>query len=142
MLNKNFPHDNKDLIGYAAGLFDGEGNINYAQYKCKGENGKTYLKWNVAMEIAMTDLDCIKNFHDIVKLGTIHFKGKAKGSLNKKDQWRWRCSHQKAYSLAKLFLPYCTVKREKLLKIINHYEFIKPKESLGKKFSFLKLNKT
>ena len=35
MQNKNLPHDNKDLIAYAAGLFDGEGNINYAQYKCK-----------------------------------------------------------------------------------------------------------
>ena len=30
MQNKNLPHDNKDLIAYAAGLFDGEGNINYA----------------------------------------------------------------------------------------------------------------
>ena len=45
MLSRNFPHDNKDLIAYAAGLFDGEGNINYAQYKCKKPNGKTYLKW-------------------------------------------------------------------------------------------------
>ena len=106
MLNKNFPHDNKDLIAYAAGLFDGEGNINYAQYKCNKPNGKTYLKWNVAMEIAMTNLDCIKNFYDIVKVGSIHFKGIGKGSLGKVDQWRWRCSHQKALHLAKLFLPY------------------------------------
>ena len=142
MLSRNFPHDNKDLIAYAAGLFDGEGNINYAQYKCKKPNGKTYLKWNVAMEVAMTDLDCIKNFYDIVRVGSIHFKGIGKGSLGKTNQWRWRCSHQKALYLAKLFLPYCTVKRERLLKIINHYEFIKPKESLGKKFSFLKPNKT
>ena len=87
MQNRNLPHDNKDLIAYAAGLFDGEGNINYARYNCNSPNGKTYKKWNVAMEVAMTDLDCIKNFYDIVKLGTIHFKGKAKGSLNKKDQW-------------------------------------------------------
>ena len=142
MLSRNFPHDNKDLIAYAAGLFDGEGNINYAQYKCKKPNGKIYLKWNVAMEVAMTDLDCIKNFYDIVKVGSIHFKGIGKGSLGKTDQWRWRCSHQKALHLAKLFLPYSTVKRPKLLKIINHYEFIKPKESLGKKFSFLKPVKT
>ena len=32
----------------------------------------------------MADLDCIKNFYDIVKRGTIHFKGIVKGSLNKK----------------------------------------------------------
>ena len=85
MQNKNLPHDNKDLMAYAAGLFDGEGNINYAQYNCNSPNGKVYKKWNVGMEIAMTDLNCIKNFYDIVKTGTIHFKGKAKGSLNKKD---------------------------------------------------------
>ena len=142
MQNKNLPHDNQDLIGYAAGLFDGEGNINYARYNCKNPNGKIYKKWNVGMEIAMTDLDCIKNFYDIVKVGTIHFKGKAKGSMNKKDQWRWRCSHRNAYKLAKLFIPYSSSKREKLLKIINHYEFILPKKSLGEKFNFLKTSKT
>ena len=31
MQNRNMPHNNNDLIAYAAGLFDGEGNINYAQ---------------------------------------------------------------------------------------------------------------
>ena len=142
MQNKNLPHDNKDLIGYAAGLFDGEGYINYKRYNCKNPNGKIYKKWNVGMEIAMTDLNCIKNFYDIVKVGTIHFKGIAKGSLNKKNQWRWRCSHRKAYKLAKLFIPYSSSKREKLLKIINHYEFILPKKSLGEKFNFLKTSKT
>ena len=58
------------------------------------------------------------------------------GSLNKKDQWRWRCSHQKAYSLAKLFLPYSVSKRHKLLAIINHYEFVLPKRRLREKFNF------
>ena len=104
MLNKkNLPNNNQDLIGYAAGLFDGEGNVNYAQYHRKSQNKKTYLKWNIAMEIAMTDLDCIKNFYDIVGVGSIYFKGVSKGSMGKKDQWRWRCSHQKALHLAKLF---------------------------------------
>tara|TARA_Y100000289_G_C3891275_1_gene134087 strand:- start:380 stop:808 length:429 start_codon:yes stop_codon:yes gene_type:complete len=142
MQNKNLPHNNLDLIAYAAGLFDGEGNINYAQYKCKKPNGKIYLKWNVGMEIAMTDLNCIKNFYDIVKVGSIHFKGIGKGSLNKKEQWRWRCSHQKALKLAKLFLPYSVSKRNKLLSIINHYEFKKPIDALGKKFPFIKTKKS
>ena len=129
MQNRNMPNNNNDLIAYCAGLFDGEGSINYAKYKCKKPNGKI-------------DLDCIKNFYDIVGVGSIHFKGIGKGSLGKKDQWRWRCSHQKALYLARLFLPYSTVKRPKLLAIINHYEFVKPKETLGKKFSFLKPKKT
>jgi hypothetical protein len=142
MLNKkNFPHNNIDLIAYCAGLFDGEGSVTYAQYKSNKANGKTYLKWNINMEIAMADLDCIKNFYDIVGVGTINFRGVVKGSLGKKEQWRWRCSHQKALYLAKLFIPYSTVKREKLLKIINHYEFVKPTEALGQKFPFLKPKK-
>ena len=141
MQNRNMPHNNNDLIAYAAGLFDGEGNINYKQYKCKKPSGKIYMKWNVAMEVAMTDLDCIKNFYDIVGVGSIHFKGIGKGSLGKKDQWRLRCSHQKALYLSKLFLPYSVTKRPKLLQIINHYEFVKPTEALGKKFPFIK-NKT
>ena len=50
MLNKkNLPNNNQDLIGYAAGLFDGEGNVNYAQYQRKSQNKKTYLKWNIAI---------------------------------------------------------------------------------------------
>ena len=78
MQNKNLPHDNKDLIAYAAGLFDGEGNINYAKYNCNSPNGKVYKKWNVAMEVAMTDLDCIKNFYDIVKQEQLISKVKEK----------------------------------------------------------------
>ena len=36
---------NNQDIAYAAGLFDGEGNINYAQYKCrKIKSNKIYLK--------------------------------------------------------------------------------------------------
>ena len=50
MQNRNKEHNNQDMIAYAAGLFDGEGNINYAQYNCKNPSGKVYKKWNVAME--------------------------------------------------------------------------------------------
>ena len=103
---------------------------------CNSPSNPGLQKWNGAMEVAMTDLECIKNFYDIVKVGSIHFKGIGKGSMGKKDQWRWRCSHQKAYSLAKLFLPYSVSKRHKLLAIINHHEFVLPKRRLREKFNF------
>ena len=80
----------------------------------------------------MADIDCIKNFYDIVGVGSIAFKKIGKGSLAKKPQWRWRCSHRAALKLAKKFLPYSVTKREKLLKIINHYEFNTAKNPLGK----------
>lgn len=131
--NRNQPHSNSDLIAFCAGLFDGEGYVGYAQYKSKRPNGKTGLKWNIQLEIAMADIDSIKNFYDIVGVGTISFKKIGKGSMAKKPQWRWRCSHRAALKLAKLFLPYSVSKRERLLKIINHYEFNTAKEGLGQR---------
>ena len=41
------PNNNNDLIAYCAGLFDGEGSINYSKYKCNKQNGNTYLKWKL-----------------------------------------------------------------------------------------------
>ena len=86
----------------AAGLFDGEGSINYAKYKCNKPNGKTYLKWNVAMEVAMTDLDCIKNFYDIVGVGSIHFKGIGKGSLGREGSMEMEVLSPKSIILSKI----------------------------------------
>ncbi len=121
------------MIGWCAGLFDGEGNVNYAQYKVKD---KPWKKWNVGMEIAMIDLETIKMFHDVIGEGTIHHK-QNKG-LGRKPQWRWRCSHQQALRVAKKLIKYSTTKREKLLKIINHYEFKLAARTLREKDSFFK----
>ena len=127
----------KALIGWCAGLFDGEGSVNYAQYKSKKPNGKTCLKWNVAMEIAMTHVETLHHFHQIIhQLGSINYK--KNGGYGTKDQWRWRCSHQKALIVAKLLFPYALTKRKDLLKIINHYEFTKPVGNLDKKFNLFK----
>ena len=119
-----------DLIAYAAGLFDGEGCVVYKQYKVK----KGCMKWHINLEIAMTELDCVHWFYNIVKTGTIHYK-KNQG-LGKKPQWRWRCSHRKALTVAKMLLKYSVVKRKKLLNVVNHYHFKKPKEILMRKFNF------
>jgi|TARA_E500000318_G_scaffold35977_2_gene35060 hypothetical protein len=121
------------MIGWCAGLFDGEGNVNYAQYRVKNKNHK---KWNVALEIAMTDLETVQMFHNVIREGTIHHK-QNKG-LGRKPQWRWRCSHQQALRVAKKLIKYSTAKRDKLMKIINHYEFKKAAESLRQKSSFFK----
>tara|TARA_Y100000004_G_C8906618_1_gene408999 strand:+ start:177 stop:563 length:387 start_codon:yes stop_codon:yes gene_type:complete len=124
----------KILIGWCAGLFDGEGNVNYAQYSVKGST--TNHKWNVGMEIAMTELDTIHHFHSIIQEGTIKYK-ENKG-MGKKPQWRWRCGHQQALRVAKLLIPYSVTKRKKLLQIINHYEFKKPIGILREKFNLPK----
>ena len=72
--SRNLPHDNKDLIA-ALGLFDGEGNINYARYNRNSPNGKVYK--NEMLQKLYDNLDCIKNFR-YCKTGTIHLKVKLK----------------------------------------------------------------
>ena len=47
--NRNTAHGNQDMIAFAAGVFDADGSVNYAQYKCNKPNGKMYMKWNVSM---------------------------------------------------------------------------------------------
>ena len=119
-----------DLVAYAAGLFDGEGCVVYKQYKIK----KGCWKWHINLEIAMTEIEPLHWFYSIVKVGTINYKKNY--GLGKKPQWRWRCSHRKALQVATLLLKYSVLKRKKLLNIVNHYNFKKPKETLREKFKF------
>ena len=37
-------------------------------------------------------------------------------------QHRWQCSHRDAYEVAKCLEPYSITKKEKLRKVIDHYE--------------------
>jgi hypothetical protein len=136
----------KENLSWCAGLFDGEGNVNLKQYRVKktGTN-RTCLKWNVGMEVAMTCIDTIHHFYSIVQDGNIHAKPPGKGSLGKKLQWRWRCSHQKALRIAKLLYPYSVTKRPVLLNIINHYELKPIKKAadvLGQNNGFLRRPKS
>ena len=103
---------------WCGGLFDGEGCVQYKKDYPKG--GHKY-KWRVSMEINMVHLDPIAEFQRIIGVGTITHK--ANLGFSRKDQWRWRCSHQKALVAAKKIVNFTIEKKPKLLAIINHYEF-------------------
>ena len=62
--------ENAINIAYLAGLFDGEGCVVYKQYRVK----KGSLKWHINLEIAMTEIEPLHWFYNIVKVGTIHYK--------------------------------------------------------------------
>ena len=105
-------------MAYIAGLFDGDGcATNYIQNK-KNSN---YTVRVHACEISMTNKEIIHWVKETVGFGNIHYRAKV-GGLGKKPQWRYRASHKLALKFAKLLIPYARVKREKLQKIINHYE--------------------
>jgi hypothetical protein len=117
-------------LAYCAGLFDGEGCVqckNYPKILKKGNLSK-FGKWNIALEISMTDIEPLHYFLNVFKIGSIFYK-KNTDNLSKKDLWRWRAASKNALAVAKLIYPYSIVKRKNLLKLINHYELNKPDAS-------------
>ena len=114
---------------YIAGLFDGEGSINYTRRpeKKKKHNGKGYRTSNsmrISMEITMTDEPVIRWVHETLKVGTVTKKprsGFRKNGTRYLLQWRWRCSFRDAYYVCKLLWPYTHVKLHKIEQVIDHY---------------------
>ena len=114
-------------IAYLAGLFDGEGHVQYKQYidSKRKDRPKRYKVWRISLEMSMTDEAVIRWSHELLKCGTVRLNIKNKSPSSKphwKDQWRWRCSHRDAYQVAKLMWPFAQVKLHKLEQIIDHYE--------------------
>ena len=110
--------DKLNKLVYFAGLFDGEGTVNVAQYwKPNKKMGKKYLCWRIAMEIAMTDKATVKWCCD-----TFGGNLKEKPRKEHKMQYRWRRSFRDALEIAKAIIPYSVTKKEKLQQVINHYE--------------------
>jgi len=109
-----------------AGLFDGEGSVDYTKRFHKRKNKpRAYWYQCITCEMAMTDKPVMVWFHENTQLGVLRILIKSKqagGKPHHKDQWRWRCAHRDAYKFAKLIISYARVKREKLQKIINHYD--------------------
>ena len=115
---------------YIAGLFDGEGSLQYkkAWEKKKKHKGEGYRKthtWRINMEIAMTDESVIRWVHEVSGVGSVvkrNVKGTTKSGGKYKTQWRWRCSFRDAYHMCKLLWPFAQVKLHKIEQIIDHYE--------------------
>ena len=121
---------NQNDAAYVAGLFDGEGSINYTRRpeKKKKHKGKGYRISNsmrISMEITMTDEPVIRWVHEMLKVGTVTKKprsGFRKNGTRYLLQWRWRCTFRDALYVCKLLWPYAQVKLHKIEQIIDHYE--------------------
>ena len=55
---------------YIAGLFDGEGSIEFTKRKEKKTNG-TYSCRRISMEISMTDQSVLMWLHEVLGVGTL-----------------------------------------------------------------------
>ena len=111
-------------IAYMAGLFDGEGHVEYKKRLVKEKKGKNkaYRTWSIRCEMSMTDRGVMEWFHETIGFGTLNKREAKKSWTGKKPQWRWRCSYRDALKFAKLMWPYTQVKLHPLEQIIDHYE--------------------
>jgi len=108
---------------YMAGLFDGEGSIDFTKRKEKKRSG-TYNCRRVSMEIAMTDQSVIRWMHEVLGVGTVvkkPRKGLRKNGTKYLMQWRWRCTFRDAYYVCRVLWPYAHTKLPKIQQVIDHY---------------------
>ena len=112
-------------VAYIAGLFDGEGSVDYAQrwQKKRKDRPSKYFCFRITCEIGMTDYEVLHWLHETLGYGTFRpRKSDTKNFPTAKPQWRWRCSFRDAYKFAKQMLPHAKVKYEKLKQIVDHYD--------------------
>ena len=108
---------------YIAGLFDGEGSIEFTKRKEKKRNG-TYDCRRISMEIAMTDESVLLWVLEVLNVGTLTKKprkGFRKNGTRYLMQYRWRCTFRDAYYVCCVLWPYAHTKLPKIQKIIDHY---------------------
>ena len=108
---------------YIAGLFDGEGSIEFTKRKEKKRNG-TYDCRRISMEISMTDKSVLIWVHEVLGVGTLTKKprkGLRKNGTKYLMQYRWRCTFRDAYYVCRILWPYAHTKLPKIQQVIDHY---------------------
>jgi len=109
----------KIKLAFIAGLFDGEGSVDYAQrWEKKKNRPRKYLMRRISCEIGMTDYPVLHWLHQTLGYGQVNPKKSPEGC---KPQWRWRCSFRDCNKFAQQMLPHAIVKYKKLKQIVDHY---------------------
>ena len=115
---KNRKEVNVVDAGYIAGLFDGEGSVDFARRKEKRGNVQSIL-----MRIEMTDKDVLKWVHETLGVGTVRKRNRSPSrKAHWKDAWVYSIRFRDALHVCKLIWPHIKVKLNKIEQIIDHYE--------------------
>jgi len=115
---KNRKEVNVVDAGYIAGLFDGEGSVDFARRKEKRGNVQSIL-----MRIEMTDKDVLKWVHETLGVGTVRKRNRSPSrKAHWKDAWVYSIRFRDALHVCKLLWPHIKVKLNKIEQIIDHYE--------------------
>ena len=110
---------------YLAGLFDGEGCVQFhRRYRRVRKGRNPHYALTCTLDISMTDKPTIDHVRKITGVGSVNKRVKNTSPSSKphwKDQYRWHASHRQACKIAKCIAPFAVTKQEKLLEIVNHY---------------------
>ena len=114
---------------YIAGLFDGEGSINFTRRpekkkKHKGGGYRISNSMRISMEISMTDKSVLLWVLEVLNVGTLTDKprkGFRKNGTRYLMQYRWRCTFRDAYYVCCVLWPYAHTKLPKIQQVIDHY---------------------
>ena len=114
---------------YIAGLFDGEGSINFKRRpekkkKHKGGGYRISNSMRISMEVTMTDRSVIHWLYKVLGCGSVTKKprkGLRKDGTKYLMQYRWRCTFRDAYYVCCLLFPYAHTKLGKIQQVIEHY---------------------
>ena len=103
---------------YIAGLFDGEGSVDFKKRKEKRGNVQ-----NILMRIEMTDESVLRWVHETLGVGTVRKRNRSPSvKAHWKDRWVYSVRFREALYVCKLLWPYAIVKLHKIEQIIDHYE--------------------
>tara|TARA_R110002096_G_scaffold177497_2_gene354025 strand:- start:250 stop:669 length:420 start_codon:yes stop_codon:yes gene_type:complete len=115
---KNKKEVNVVDAGYIAGLFDGEGSVDFAKRKEKRGNVQSIL-----MRIEMTDEDVLRWVHETLGVGTVRKRNRSPSrKAHWKDAWVYSIRFRDALHVCKILWPHIKVKLHKIEQIIDHYE--------------------
>ena len=103
---------------YIAGLFDGEGSVDFKRRKEKRGNVQSIL-----MRIEMTDETVLNWVHETLGVGTVRKRNRSPSrKAHWKDAWVYSVRFRDALHVCKILWPYTIVKLHKIEQIIDHYE--------------------
>ena len=103
---------------YIAGLFDGEGSVDFKKRKEKRGNVQ-----NILMRIEMTDEDVLNWVHEKLGVGTVRKRNRSPSvKAHWKDRWVYSIRFRDALYVCKILWPYAQTKLHKIEQIIDHYE--------------------
>ena len=103
---------------YIAGLFDGEGSVDFARRKEKRGNVQSIL-----MRIEMTDENVLNWVHETLGVGTVRKRNRSPSrKAHWKDAWVYSVRFRDALHVCKILWPHTIVKLHKIEQIIDHYE--------------------